>query len=109
MDGNTRLGPVPARDFLLRQPAHALPLYSPSHAAASVFCGQVRAATAHKMVCNLSHLLRFGEASVNHTEATYAEPTRQCQEKQLQRRAKELGYKLTKARTAAGTTGPAPQ
>jgi hypothetical protein len=38
-------------------------------------------------------------------EAAYAEQVRQRQEKQLQRRAKELGYALTKLTPA--TEGPA--
>ena len=62
-------------------------------------------ATAHKLARLLSHVLRFGEASVKETEAADAEPTRQRQEMQLQRRAKEFGYTLTKAETT--TAAPA--
>ena len=40
------------------------------------------------------HLVRFGVAYVKETEAKYAEQTRQRLEKQLRRRAKELGYEL---------------
>ena len=67
-------------------------------------------ATAHQLARILYHLLRFGEAYVKETEAAYAEPTRQRQEKQLQRRAKELGYTLTKVETTAATPAePPPQ
>ena len=83
------------------QPALALPLYSPSHAGATVFCRQVRAATAHQLAHLLYHVLRYGEAYVKQTEAADAEPTQQREEKQLQRSAKEWGYTLTKVKTTA--------
>ena len=38
--------------------------------------------------------MRFGIAYAKETEAKYAEPTRQRVEKQLRRRAMELGYEL---------------
>ena len=67
-------------------------------------------ATAHKLARILYHVMRFGEAYVKQTEAAYAEQTRQRQEKQLQRRAKELGYTLTKVETtAAAPAEPPPQ
>ena len=37
LDGNARLGPVPARDFLLGQPAFAFLLYLLPHPLASAF------------------------------------------------------------------------
>ena len=40
-------------------------------------------------------------AYVKQTEAAYEEQTRQRQEKQLHRRAKELGYELKKVETPA--------
>ena len=42
------------------------------------------------------HLVRYGAAYVRRTEDAYAEQVRERQEKQLKRRAKELGYELTK-------------
>ena len=53
-------------------------------------------ATAHKLARILYNLLRYGLAYMQQEEAAYAEQVRQRQEKQLQRRAKELGYVLTK-------------
>jgi hypothetical protein len=40
--------------------------------------------------------MRFGEAYVKQTEEAYAEQVRERLEKQLARRAKELGYELKK-------------
>jgi hypothetical protein len=40
--------------------------------------------------------MRFGEAYVKQTEQEYAEQVRQRLEKQLERRARELGYELKK-------------
>jgi transposase len=51
-------------------------------------------ATAHKLARILYHLVRYGVAYVQKTEATYAEQVRQRLEKQLRRRAKELGFEL---------------
>src|SRR5262249_33903879 len=53
-------------------------------------------ATAHKLARIVYHLLRYGVAYVQQSEAAYAEEHRQRLEKQLQRRAKELGYELRK-------------
>jgi transposase len=58
-------------------------------------------ATAHKLARIISNLLRYGWAYMKQTEEGYAEQVRQRQEKQLQRRAKELGYVLTKLATPA--------
>jgi transposase len=57
-------------------------------------------ATAHKLARIVYNLLRYGMAYVKQTEAAYAEQVRQRLEKQLQRRAKELGYELKKIETA---------
>jgi transposase len=57
---------------------------------------QAITATAHKLARILYNLLRYGVAYMKQEEAAYAEQVRQRQEKQLQRRAKELGYTLTK-------------
>ena len=62
-------------------------------------------ATAHKLARILYNLLRYGLAYMQQEEAAYAEQVRQRQERQLQRRAKELGYALTKL--APATEGPA--
>ena len=70
------------------------------------FSGHVCAATAHQLTRILYHLMRYDEAYVKQIKATYVEPTRQRQEKQLQRHAKEFGYTLTKVETAAGATEP---
>src|SRR5262249_22846721 len=53
-------------------------------------------ATAHKLARIVCHLLRYGEAYVKQEEAAYTEQVRERLEKQLRRRAKELGFELTK-------------
>jgi hypothetical protein len=65
-------------------------------------------ATAHKLARILYNLLRYGAAYMKQEEAAYAEQVRQRQEKQLQRRAKELGYVLTKLAPAAAGPADAP-
>jgi hypothetical protein len=67
-------------------------------------------ATAHKLARILYHLLRYGEAYVRQTEAAYAEQVRERLEKQLHRRAAELGYELKKVAVAPGeATAATPQ
>lgn len=61
-------------------------------------------ATAHKLARIVYHLLRYGEAYVQQSEAAYAEEHRQRLERQLARRAQELGYELKKVEGA----GPPP-
>ena len=53
-------------------------------------------ATAHKLARVVYRLMRFGEAYVKQAEQEYAEQVRERLEKQLKRRAKELGYELKK-------------
>jgi transposase len=53
-------------------------------------------ATAHKLGRIVYHLVRYGVAYVQETEAAYAAQVRARLEKQLQRRARELGYELKK-------------
>ena len=53
-------------------------------------------ATAHKLARILYNLMRHGIAYMHQEEATYAEQVRQRLEKQLYRRARELGYELKK-------------
>ena len=48
--------------------------------------------------------MRFGEAYMQQTEEVYAAQVRERLEKQLHRRARELGYRLTKIESAAPTT-----
>jgi transposase len=61
-------------------------------------------ATAHKLARIVYHLVRHGVAYMKQTEAAYAEQVRSRLEKQLQRRARELGYTLTKIEPAAEAT-----
>ncbi len=51
-------------------------------------------ATAHKLARILYNLMRHGVAYMRKEEAAYAEQVRERLEKQLQRRARELGYEL---------------
>jgi hypothetical protein len=52
------------------------------------------------------NLLRYGVAYMQQAEAAYAEQVRQRQEKQLQRRAKELGYALRRLEPPAPAETP---
>jgi transposase len=56
-------------------------------------------ATAHKLARIVYHLVRYGMAYVKQTEAVYAEQVRARLEKQLRRRARELGFELQKIET----------
>ncbi|MGL4555188.1 MAG: hypothetical protein ACRC33_28815 [Gemmataceae bacterium] len=51
---------------------------------------------AHELARIVYHLMRYGEAYVKRTEQAYAEEVRQRPEKQLARRAKELGFEVKK-------------
>ena len=53
-------------------------------------------ATAHKLARILYNLMRHGIAYMRQEEAAYAEQVRERLEKQLHRRARELGYELKK-------------
>jgi len=53
-------------------------------------------ALAHKLARIVYHLVRYGAAYVQQTEAAYAEQVRARLEKQLRRRARELGFELHK-------------
>jgi hypothetical protein len=48
--------------------------------------------------------MRHGEAYVKEEEAAYAQEVRERQEKQLHRRARELGYELTKVAASSAET-----
>jgi transposase len=56
-------------------------------------------ATAHKLARIVYNVMRYGVAYMKETEAAYAEQVRGRLEKQLQRRAKELGFELKKIET----------
>lgn len=58
-------------------------------------------ACAHKLARIVYNLMRYGMAYVKQTESAYAEQVRARQEKQLQRRAQELGYTLQKMEAVA--------
>jgi transposase len=58
-------------------------------------------ATAHKLARIVYGLMRYGLTYVKQTEEAYAEQVRERLERQLQRRAKELGYELKKVDAAA--------
>jgi transposase len=58
-------------------------------------------ATAHKLARILYHLMRYGLAYVAQEEAAYAAQVRERLEKQLRRRAKELGFEVVRAEPAA--------
>ena len=63
-------------------------------------------AAAHKPGRIVYHLMRHGETYVKQEEAAYADQVRQRQEKQLRRRARELGYELKKIGSARAETEP---
>jgi len=56
---------------------------------------QAITATAHKLARILYNLMRYGVAYMQQTEADYAKQVHERVEKQLRRRAKEMGYELT--------------
>jgi hypothetical protein len=58
-------------------------------------------ALAHKRARIVYHLVRYGMAYVKQTEAAYAEQVRDRLEKQLRRRARELGFELHKVEPVA--------
>jgi transposase len=61
-------------------------------------------ATAHKLARIVYNLMRHGMAYMRQEEATYAEQVRERLEKQLHRRARELGYELKKIEPATPVT-----
>ena len=63
------------------------------------------AAAAHKLARIVYHLVRYGVAYVKKTEEAYAEQVRERLERQLRRRARELGYELKPVEESAA---PAP-
>src|SRR5262249_47595651 len=58
-------------------------------------------ATAHKLARIVYNVMRYGVAYMRQEESAYAEQVRERLEKQLHRRAKELGFELKKIETAA--------
>ena len=63
-------------------------------------CPKAITATAHKLARIVYHLMRGGVGYLKQTEAAYAEQVRARLEKQLVRRAKELGYEVKKIESA---------
>jgi transposase len=63
-------------------------------------------AAAHKLARIVYALMRQGVGYVKQTEQVYAEQTRQKMEKQLHRRAKELGYEVRKVEPVTAPTLP---
>jgi transposase len=61
-------------------------------------------ALAHKLARIVYNLVRYGMAYVKQTEAAYAEQVHARLEKQLRRRAKELGFELQKIEEPAAPT-----
>jgi transposase len=61
-------------------------------------------AAAHKLARIVYHLVRYGVAYVKETEAAYAEQVRTRLEKQLRRRAQELGFEVKKLEAAPAVT-----
>jgi len=53
-------------------------------------------ATAHKLARIIYNVMRYGIAYMRKTEEEYAAQVRERHERQLHRRAKELGYELKK-------------
>jgi transposase len=103
--------------------AHALRLAAwslmRSHGALGAYLRRQRArlgaakaitATAHKLARIVYNLMRFGETYMRQTEQQYAEQVRERREKQLARRAVELGFELKKieAEPPVPVPGPAP-
>ena len=63
-------------------------------------------AAAHKPARIVCRLMRFGEAYVKQTEQEYAEQLKERLEKQLRRRAKEMGFEARKIEAPAAEPGP---
>ncbi|MEZ6142174.1 MAG: hypothetical protein R3B84_16560 [Zavarzinella sp.] len=55
-------------------------------------------ATAHKLARIIYHLMRYGGDYTKQQEEAYAAEVKARQERQLHRRAKELGYELKKVK-----------
>ena len=61
-------------------------------------------ATAHKLARIVYNLMRYGVAYVKREEAAYAEQVRDRLEKQLHRRARELGFEVKRTGPPAEPT-----
>ena len=57
--------------------------------------------TAHELARIAYNMMRFGVAYMKRDEEAYAEQVREKLEKQLKRRAKELGFEVTKVELPA--------
>ncbi len=56
----------------------------------------ITAAAAHELARIIYNMMRYGVAYMKRDEEAYAEQVREKLEKQFRRRAKELGYEVTK-------------
>jgi hypothetical protein len=65
-------------------------------------------ATAHKLARILYNLMRFGLEYTRREEAAYAEQVRERLEKQLHRRARELGFAVVRIDPPAAEVEPSP-
>ena len=65
-------------------------------------------ATAHKLARVVYHLVRFGAAYVKQTEDAFADQVRARADRAFRRRAKELGYEVTKVEPAGAAPAAAP-
>jgi transposase len=63
-------------------------------------------ATAHKLGRIIYHVMKFGEGYVQADEAKYAEEMKERQERQFLRRARELGYEVTKIEAVQEVVAP---
>jgi hypothetical protein len=63
-------------------------------------------ATAHKLARITYNLMRYGAAYMRREEAAYAEQVRERQERQLLRRAKELGFEVKRITPPGGEPSP---
>ena len=65
-------------------------------------------ATAHKLARIVYHLVRYGVAYLKQEEAADAEQVRARLEKQLQRRARELGFEVVRIEPPKAEVEPSP-
>ena len=111
-EGEPALGGVARREHRHTRPAGALRLAAWGLMRSTSYLGaflrrqrsrlgsqKAVTATAHKRARIVYHLMRFGMGYVKQTEDAYAEQVRERLEKQLRRRAKELGFEVTKVQT----------
>ena len=91
--------PVGTAGFRADSPALRLAAWSLLRSKGALGAPKAITAAAHQLGRIVYHLMRFGKASVKRTEAAYGEEVRERQERQLERRAKELGFAVKKIET----------